>query len=208
MLSSEGTHIGRHVVPSVWDPKRLDGDKQLQGTSVVKATVFDVEATAVSVCFLSRYGGGAASKGGSETLPSARAKLRLRPAKSMGHNIYMAVVCLLLLLLFTSTNQSVVLFSLLLLLLVLLLISSSLGVQVLAFDVQYYALKQWGSYDLRLLAFGNLFAFQSFKRFFNESNVASQCSLELVHPCFVLFKVVDVMASQMVCSSSDCEQVG
>lgn len=29
-LSSERTHIGRHVVLRVWDLKRLDGDKQVQ----------------------------------------------------------------------------------------------------------------------------------------------------------------------------------
>jgi hypothetical protein len=78
-------------------PRRLVGDRQVQSTSVVKAMYSDGGSNCCRGCFLSRYGGGAASKGGSETLaPSARAKsTNFLPPRSWGITfIYMAFVCL------------------------------------------------------------------------------------------------------------------
>jgi hypothetical protein len=67
---------------------------------------------------------------------------------------------------------------------------------------------QWGSYDSRLLALCELLALYPFEGLFNESNVASQGSLELVHSCFMLLEVVDVVSTEMVGSSTDSEQIG
>jgi len=161
-------------------------------------------AVGVASC---RYGGGAASKGGDPwfgpvLLPQIHEP---RSAKIMGHNIYIALHSSVLLSLLITFIWFLFL---LLLLLVLLLVSSTLGVQIFAAVVQYISSKQWGSFNSRLLALGDLLAFQSFERLFNQSNVASQGSFELVHSCFVFFEIVDVMASKMVCGPANSEQVG
>jgi hypothetical protein len=127
------------------------------------------------------------------------------PPRSWGINIYILTIYLSII---AKPSRTCITCLLLLLLLVLLLVSPSLGVQILTVAVQYVSSKQWGSYDSRLLALCELLALYTFEGLFNQSNMASQCSLELVHPCFVLFQIVDMVATEMVCSSTNGEQVG